>query len=134
MKNHCTKTYMYTLRKTVISPSRYASFYSTLTTHTQEKIKSVSNIRILWRSFQVLQMSDINYQRLNIHQYSLISVTAKRKEAGLPVCNSSGGNRDGGPGAHFLYLCQPPSSAATLHCHPSIVELLLRHHLRKEFC
>lgn len=39
MKNHCTKTYMYTLRKTVISPNRCASFYSTLTTHTKDKIK-----------------------------------------------------------------------------------------------
>lgn len=34
MKNHCTKTYMYTVRKTVISPSRHASFYSIL--HTQK--------------------------------------------------------------------------------------------------
>lgn len=57
MKSQCTKAYMYTLRKTVIPPGSYTSFYTKFTT--RKKIKLSISVKHQDSTKKVLGSSNV---------------------------------------------------------------------------
>ena len=134
MKNHCTKTYMYTVRKTVISPSRLASFYSILTTHTKDKIKHQFQTSGIYGEaptfFKCLTQITRGWMYTSIDSPHPLLWGKKLGSLCVVVLEETGGR----PELTCFTSASPQSPTDTPHCHPSTVELLLRHHVRKEFC